>query len=139
MISTQVATLAAAFLATKYPQRKVRLVTFGAPRVGCEDFKEYVEGMPNLRLSRVVNDRDLFARYPLFTGGYEHVGHLVYYNDAPNDLYPETYTFGEGTPDWMYRVPPFRMLDPGDHSMERYVKHAKTWAEAAKAGAADVE
>jgi hypothetical protein len=39
----------------------------------------------------------------------------------------------------MYRVPPFRMLDPGDHSMERYVKHAKTWAEAAKAGAADVE
>ena len=23
--------------------------------------------------------------------------------------------------------------------MERYVKHAKTWAEAAKAGAADVE
>jgi len=39
----------------------------------------------------------------------------------------------------MYRVPPFRMLDVGDHSMERYVKHAKTWAEAAKAGAADVE
>ena len=32
-----------------------------------------------------------------------------------------------------------RMLDVGDHSMERYVKHAKTWAEAAKAGAADVE
>ena len=87
----------------------------------------------------VINDRDLFARYPLFTGGYEHVGHLVYYNDAPNDLYPETYTFGEGTPDWMYRVPPFRMLDPGDHMMERYVKHAKTWAEAAKAGVADVE
>ena len=51
-----VATIAAAFLATKYPQRKVRLVTFGAPRVGCEDFKEYVEGMPNLRLSRVVDD-----------------------------------------------------------------------------------
>ena len=49
------------------------------------------------------------------------------------------YTFGEGAPDWMYRVPPFRMLDVGDHSMERYVKHAKTWAEAAKAGAADVE
>ena len=72
-------------------------------------------------------------------GGYEHVGHLVYYNDAPNDLYPETYTFGEGTPDWMYRVPPFRMLDPGDHMMDRYVKHAKTWAEAAKAGVADVE
>ena len=60
-------------------------------------------------------------------------------NDAPNDLYPETYTFGEGTPDWMYRVPPFRMLDPGDHMMDRYIKHAKTWAEAAKAGAADVE
>ena len=39
----------------------------------------------------------------------------------------------------MYRVPPFRMLDVGDHSMERYVKHAMTWAEAAKAGAADVE
>ena len=38
-----------------------------------------------------------------------------------------------------YRVPPFRMLDVGDHAMERYVKHAKTWAEAAKAGAADVE
>ena len=56
VISTQVATLAAAFLATKYPQRKVRLVTFGAPRVGCEDFKEYVEGMPNLRLSRVVEN-----------------------------------------------------------------------------------
>ena len=48
-------------------------------------------------------------------------------------------TFGEGTPDWMYRVPPFRMLDPGDHMMDRYVKHAKTWAEAAKAGVADVE
>ena len=48
-------------------------------------------------------------------------------------------TFGEGTPDWMYRVPPFRMLDPGDHMMDRYIKHAKTWAEAAKAGAADVE
>ena len=39
----------------------------------------------------------------------------------------------------MYRVPPFRMLDPGDHMMDRYVKHAKTWAEAAKAGVADVE
>ena len=34
----------------------MRLVTFGAPRVGCEDFKEYVEGMPNLRLSRVVEN-----------------------------------------------------------------------------------
>ncbi len=97
------------------------------------------QGLPNLRLTRVINDRDLFARYPLFTGGYEHVGHLVYYNDAPNDLYPETYTFGEGAPDWMYRVPPFRMLDVGDHSMERYVKHAKTWAEAAKAGVADCD
>ena len=32
-----------------------------------------------------------------------------------------------------------RRIDVGDHSMERYVKHAKTWAEAAKAGAADVE
>ena len=58
---------------------------------------------------------------------------------ARADVPTETYTFGEGTPDWMYRVPPFRMLDPGDHMMDRYIKHAKTWAEAAKAGAADVE
>ena len=95
-----------------------------------------------LMYNRGTSEQDLttlFARYPLFTGGYEHVGHLVYYNDAPNDLYPETYTSGEGTPDWMYRVPPFRMLDPGDHMMDRYIKHAKTWAKAAKAGAADVE
>ena len=31
------------------------------------------------------------------------------------------------------------MLDPGDHMMDRYVKHAKTWAEAAKAGVADCD
>ena len=58
---------------------------------------------------------------------------------AEIEITSETYTFDEGTPDWMYRVPPFRMLDPGDHMMDRYVKHAKTWAEAAKAGVADVE
>ena len=32
-----------------------------------------------------------------------------------------------------------RRIDVGDHSMERYVKHAKTWVEAAKVGVADVE
>lgn len=47
-----------------------RAVTFGAPRVGNDKFKEEVES--SMECDRIVLDRDVITRVPLF--GYHHVG-----------------------------------------------------------------
>ena len=82
MISTQVATLAAAFLATKYPQRKVRLVTFGAPRVGNAAFASHFEDSVAFPVHRVTHARDPVPHMPSAASGFSHVGTEVFFNKA---------------------------------------------------------
>ena len=47
-----------------------RAVTFGAPRVGNDKFKEEIES--SMECERIVLDRDVITRVPIF--GYQHIG-----------------------------------------------------------------
>ncbi|MCA1755655.1 MAG: lipase family protein, partial [Spirochaeta sp.] len=60
-------------LALLYPDRDVRAVTFGMPRIYNHAAAELQRELNN-RHTRVVNGRDLVARLPLRSWGFHHVG-----------------------------------------------------------------
>lgn len=82
----------------------------------------------------MINDRDIVPR--MFCLNYEHVGHLLYYNDTPDDPYPQEFRWGDAVPKWMYRLPPFRLLDAADHL--KYMEPSIAWAEASELSSGDV-
>jgi len=121
------ATLLGAYLSVKYPDNNVRVINFGSPRVGDQNFKDFCETRKNLRHTRIINHKDIVPR--MFLIGYKHVGHLVYY--SPDKELPDKYRFGKGTPLSMYFIPPFQVLSPGDHvSEDGYIGGSKRWADA---------
>ena len=61
--------------AHKYPGLKHACVTFGAPRVGTNDFRNAFEKLP-INLFRVVVANDPIARVPGMLIPYEHVGQI---------------------------------------------------------------
>jgi len=52
--------------------------TFGQPRVGDESFAERVQS--KFTIFRMINDRDIVPRIPLFTAGYRHYGAEVFFD-----------------------------------------------------------
>lgn len=58
------------------------LHTFGSPRVGDEAFTAAFAARLRERTYRVVNNEDLVTRVPTRTQGYDHVGALVYIDEA---------------------------------------------------------
>lgn len=95
----------AVWMAAKYPNMRVTMVTIGAPRLGNDDFKAFSENLNNLSMWRVVYNSDTVARIPPNFIGYEHAGHLyqidedskavIYYRQVGNSKY-------EGAPTWWY-------------------------------------
>ncbi len=57
----------------------VSSITFGAPRIGNNQFKKYFED--NVKCTRVVFDNDIITKTP-FWGGYKHVGSTVNLRDS---------------------------------------------------------
>ena len=68
--------------------REVNTVTFGAPRVGTNDFRSAFEKLP-INLYRVVVANDPIARVPGMLIPYEHVGQLIQIDEA-GDMYDPT-------------------------------------------------
>ena len=65
--------------------REVNTVTFGAPRVGTNDFRNAFEKLP-INLFRVVVANDPIARVPGMLIPYEHVGQLIQIDES-GDMY----------------------------------------------------
>src|SRR5262249_38418009 len=56
--------------------------TFGQPRVGDEDFARTIHGRLGSQIFRVINDRDLVPRVPLFAMGFRHYGTEIFFDHA---------------------------------------------------------
>lgn len=111
-----------AWMASKYPEMKVKVITSGQPKVGNGAFKSFTEDLSNLAVWRVVYDSDMIARgyFLKGTSSYVHAGHLLqvdegdkttaYYRQVGDrDVY-------EGVPDsWNLR------LDLEHHSNYHYL------------------
>ena len=78
------ATLASFDIASSL-NREVNTVTFGAPRVGTNDFRNAFEKLP-INLFRVVVANDPIARVPGMLIPYEHVGQLIQIDES-GDMY----------------------------------------------------
>ena len=73
------ATLTSYFLAIKYPNIQIKLITFGCPRVGNAQWKEEFESKDNIINYRITNKRDIVTVIP--TINYCHVGEHIYLSD----------------------------------------------------------
>ncbi|MEI6428489.1 MAG: lipase family protein [Pseudanabaena sp. ELA607] len=64
------------------------LYTFGSPRVGGKDFREYFNNSFADRAFRLVNNNDAVTRFPPRINGYAHTGQFLYF-DTDGDLHQE--------------------------------------------------
>ena len=78
-----IATLCAFDLAKKYPYLKIKVITFGSPRVGNKKFMEIYNSLENINHYRYETHLDPVTKIPYF--GYYHVGLGIY---CYNDYYP---------------------------------------------------
>ena len=105
-------------LAILLPDVDVRVINFGAPRVGNEAFKELVESLPNLSITRLVHHMDVVPRTPMI--GFKHVGHTIQVNanladEVEADTVPKLWAWGNKNAPWK----DWNLLfarSPGDHS-----------------------
>jgi len=112
------AQVCATYLASVNPDINVKMISFGAPRVGNENFAEWANELPNLSAWRFVNDWDTIPRTPLNSQGYSHAGHLMdmktgrcsaYYRQGGGSGYAGVYD------SWYYSG-----LNPTDHFIGNY-------------------
>lgn len=76
------ATLAAYRLAKRNPQAVQSIYTYGSPRVGDPAFVREFDTLFAGRAYRVVNNEDLVTRVPPRSGGYDHIGTIIYIDDT---------------------------------------------------------
>lgn len=69
------AQLAAPVIGEYFPSKTVEVLTFGAPRVGNEDFVEYFNTYVDINY-RITNDRDPVPEFPL-DSRFSHVSHAI--------------------------------------------------------------
>jgi len=65
------------YLTANNPDINVKMISFGGPRVGNDEFAEWANELPNLSAWRFVNDWDPIPRSPTIIQGYKHAGHLM--------------------------------------------------------------
>ena len=119
------ATIFGARYALVHSNHKIKVITFGCPRVGNRNFRELTECLPNLSITRVVHDNDLIPRWPTF--GFRHVGHTVllpHVDDA--EVTPKINPWHNDGPgrsgEWNYlKLIPRLGKSIADHSMNEYV------------------
>jgi hypothetical protein len=59
--------------------------TFGQPRVGNADFRDWFNAVLRDKTFRVVHSDDIVARVPWLLGSYHHAGHEIFF---PNAVFP---------------------------------------------------
>ena len=105
-----IANLAAAYLyKTNHPIHSV--YTFGAPRVGCKNFRDIYNRFDNGRSFRIVNRHDIVCRIPPRVLRYKHVGELYYLNSEG--------TIHKGVNSWKRLL---LYLDPSGKEPKAYIK-----------------
>ena len=65
------------YMADKYPDMKVTVVSFAGPRVGNQAYKDWSEAKSNLASWRYVYNRDAVPRLGPLTAGYVDSGHTL--------------------------------------------------------------
>lgn len=76
------------YLADKFPNMKVKMINFGAPRLGNISFKTWSENtLTNLSAWRFVYRTDIIPRFIVDTFGYRHAGHLFQMNRNDAKVY----------------------------------------------------
>ena len=131
-----IANLTAAYFFIK--NRPVHSVyTFGAPRVGCKNFKNTYNKFDCGRSFRIVNRHDIVSRIPPRMLRYKHVGELHYLNSegeihAGVDSWKRLLLYldpsGKDPKEYMKEI---ARRFPGaieDHSMDNYLKKIRTLA-----------
>ena len=79
---------------------RVRMYTFGAPRVGNSEFARFFDGL-GMEAFRIVNGADIVARMPRHANSagalldYEHVGRTVLVEEDPSKLHKGFWVEGE--------------------------------------------
>ena len=105
-----IANLVAAYLFnTNWPIHSV--YTFGAPRVGCRNFRAIYNKLDNGRSFRIVNRHDIVSRIPPRIMRYKHVGELYYLNSGG--------TIHTGVNSWKRLL---LYLDPSGKEPKTYIK-----------------
>ncbi|MBT7982503.1 MAG: lipase family protein [Akkermansiaceae bacterium] len=131
-----IANLAAAYLfIKKHPVHSV--YTFGAPRVGCKNFKDIYNKFDCGRSFRIVNRHDIVSRIPPRMLRYKHVGKLYYLNSegkihaGVNSWKRLLLYLDPSGKDPKEYVKEIARRFPGaieDHSMDKYVEKIRTLA-----------
>ena len=67
--------------------RTIYLYTYGQPRVGDDDFSNYVFTQIPANYYRVTHYDDTVAHIPPLISGYKHAGHEVWYKSKDHDGY----------------------------------------------------
>lgn len=75
-----------AYLAAKRPQLRVTMITFGAPRVGSKDWRNWANSVANLRMFRYTYQTDIVPRIPP-PGTYHHAGHTIWVKEGSKEVY----------------------------------------------------
>jgi len=114
------ATIAGYLLSQQFKNNKWTVVSLASPRAGNKAFKESFNKIPNLRLYRVTNHRDLITSVPYFN--YYHVGRTLHY-DKDKKLWHD-YGFEPKISYVFYRCWNFY-----DHPCSNYIKHLKQMIE----------
>ncbi len=93
--------ICAVYLTDKYPNIKVQMINFGAPRFGNDHFKSWTEEtLTNLSAWRYVYRKDIVPRIIPKSLGYRHAGHLFAIFRYESEVYHRQIGGGE------YEEPP---------------------------------
>lgn len=95
------------------PYHVYSLITFGSPRVGNNDFSNYMHGC-NISSTRVTHYYDVVPHVPEELLGYKHVSHEIWY-DRPNTLYTECNDTYDEDPSCSNSCAPFHCTSVNDH------------------------
>ena len=77
-----------AYLATTHPTMQFNVISFGAPAVGNQAFKNWSENtLSNLSVWRFVNLSDFAPRFFPYWTGYHHAGHLFQVRRRSSEAY----------------------------------------------------
>lgn len=124
------ATLAGARYASNRPTMRVSTHTFGAPKVGAHNFRQFANSLSNLKVIRVENKEDTVVSTPADNNHikWEHVGHAICIGSKA----VTAYRFDGNKPAASHSANPFRKVERSSRaycqSLENCVSK-KMWVE----------
>jgi predicted lipase len=109
------ATLLTYLLSEKYPDKPLKLITFGGPRVGNYQWKQSFDNKTNIDHYRITNKRDIVTVIP--TINYYHVGTHIYLDET------NLYCVQDNTYYSLYCRSIFHSFNVNDHKILNYANN----------------